>query len=128
MAVGIKKFWTLDLKNNSLFKGYKGQLAISENCEYIKVPLLDDNILKNKNIDYHYKRNDKKYANMQQLLTQACTAVMKTANKCLEADKSNKIFESRALVTKAVDAVIIMGKLNTMFINQRKAKLKQALS
>ena len=28
LAVGIKKFWTEDSKNNSLFKGYKDQLAI----------------------------------------------------------------------------------------------------
>ena len=46
MTVGIKKFWTEplseDSKNNSLFKVYK------ENCEYTKVPLLNDDILKNK--------------------------------------------------------------------------------
>ena len=50
LAVGIKKFWTEDSKNNSLFKGYKDQLAVPENCEYIKVPLLSDDILKNKSI------------------------------------------------------------------------------
>ena len=28
LAVGIKKFWTEVSKNNSLFKGYKDQLAV----------------------------------------------------------------------------------------------------
>ena len=98
LAVGIGKFWTEDSKNNSLFKGYKDQLAVPENCEYIKFPLLNDNILKNKNIHYCYKRNDKKYADMQQLLTQACTAVINIANNCLEIEKSNKIVESRAMM------------------------------
>ena len=65
---------------------------------------------------------------MQQLLTQACTAVMNIANNYLEADKSNKIVESRALVTKAADALTIMGKLNTMLTNERKSKLKPTLS
>ena len=88
MAVGIKKLWTEDSKNNSLFKDYKVQLAVPENCEYIKVPLLNGDILKNKNIHYYYKRNDKKYADMQQLLTQACTAVINIANNCLEADNT----------------------------------------
>ena len=83
---------------------------------------------KNKNMHYYYKRNDKKYANMQQLLTQACTAVMNIAKNYLEADKSNKIVESRALVTKAADALTIMGKLNTMLTNERKSKLKPTLS
>ena len=69
LPVGIKKFSTEDSKNNSLFKGYKDQLAVLENCEYIKVLLLNDDILKNQNIHYYYKRNDKKYADMQQLLT-----------------------------------------------------------
>ena len=103
-------------------------MAILENCEYIKVPLLNDDILKNQNIHYYYKRNDKKYADIQQLLTQVCTAVINTTNNCLEADKSNKIVESRALVTKAADAITIMGKLNTMLTNERKTRLKPALS
>ena len=30
-AVGTKKFWTEGFKNNSLFKGYKDQLAVPEN-------------------------------------------------------------------------------------------------
>ena len=64
LAVGIKKFWTEDSKNNSLFKGYKDQLAVPENCEYIKVPLLNDDILKNKNIYYYDKINGKNNAAM----------------------------------------------------------------
>ena len=48
LAVGIKKFWTEDSKNNNLFKGYKDQLDVPENCEYVEVPLLNDSILKNK--------------------------------------------------------------------------------
>ena len=63
---------------------------------------------------------------MQQLITQTCTAVMNIANKCLAADKSNKIVESRALFTKAADAITIMGKLNTMLTNERKIRLKPA--
>ena len=63
---------------------------------------------------------------MQQLLTQACTSVMNITNNCLEADKSNKTVESRTLVTKAPDA--ITRKLNTMLPNERKTRLKSALS
>ena len=128
LAVGVRKFWTEDSKNNSLFKEYKDQLAVPENFEYIKVPLLNDDILKNKNIHYFYKRNDKRYADMQQLLTQACTFVINIANNCLEAGTSNKIVESRALVTNAADAMIIIGKLNTMLMNETKTRLKPAFS
>ena len=60
LAVGIKKFWTEDSENNSLFKGYKDQSAVPENREYIIVPLLNDDTLKNKNIHYYYKKNNKK--------------------------------------------------------------------
>ena len=65
---------------------------------------------------------------MQQLLTQACTFVINIANNCLEADTSNKIVESRALVTNAADAMIIMRKLNTMLTNETKTRLKPAFS
>ena len=78
------------------------------------------------NIHNHYERNDKKQGDVQQLITQTCTAVMNIANKCLAADKSNKIVESRALFTKAADAITIMGKLNTMLTNERKIRLKPA--
>ena len=44
----MKNFWTKDSKNNSHFKWYKDQLAVPENCEYIKVSLLNDDILKTK--------------------------------------------------------------------------------
>ena len=114
--------------NNSIFKGYKDQLAIPENCEYIKVPILNYDILKNKSTHYYYKRNDKKYAYMQQLLTQACTAVINIANNCLGAGKSNKIVESRAIVTMAAVAITIMGKLNTMHTNVGKSRFKKELS
>ena len=65
---------------------------------------------------------------MQQLLSQACTAVINIANNCLEIDKPKKIVESRALVTKATNAITIMGKLNAMLTNERKTRLKPALS
>ena len=48
LVVGIKKFWTEESINNSLFKGYKDQLNVPENCK----------------LHYYYKRNDKKYADM----------------------------------------------------------------
>ena len=48
---------------------------------------------------------------MEQLLTQACIAVTNIANNCLDDNKSNKIVEFRALVTKADDTITIMGKI-----------------
>ena len=55
-------------------------------------------------------------------------SVINIANNCLEADKSNKIVESSVLVTKAADAITVMGKLNIMLTNERKRRLKLALS
>ena len=57
-----KEFETKEFKNNSLYKAYKDQLAVPENWEYVKVPILNDNIFTKKNIHYYYKRNGKKYA------------------------------------------------------------------
>ena len=63
---------------------------------------------------------------MPQLLTQTCTAVINIANNSLEAGKSNKIIDSRVpLVIKAADLITIMGKLNTMFTNERKTRFFQ---
>ena len=65
LTAGIKKFWTDDSENNSLFKVYKEELGAPENWVNIKVPPLNDDILKNKNIHYYKKRNDKTWKNMQ---------------------------------------------------------------
>ena len=35
-------------------------------------------------------------------------------NNCLATDKSNEIVDSKVLITKAADAITIIGKLNTM--------------
>ena len=79
-------------------------------------------VILKKNIRYYYKRNDKKYADMQKLLTQACTSVINIANNCVEANKSNKTVESRDFDTKTADAITILTKLNTMLTNERKKK------
>ena len=41
------------LKNISSFKVCRDQLVVPENCEYEKMPLLDDDIYKDKNT-HHY--------------------------------------------------------------------------
>ena len=56
LAVGTKKYWTEDSKNNTVFKVYRDQLAVPENCKSIKGLLLNDDVLKNKNILYCYKK------------------------------------------------------------------------
>ena len=66
----------------------------------------------------------KKHTDTYQLLIQVCTAIINISNDYLEADKSNKIVERRALVTEATDAITVMGKLNTMLTNERKTRLK----
>ena len=62
LRVEIKTFWTEDSKNNSPFKVYRDQLDVPENCKSVKGPLNNDDILKNKNIHYCYKKMTK---NMQ---------------------------------------------------------------
>ena len=81
-------------------------------------------VILKKNIRYYYKRNDKKYADMQKLLTQACTSVINIANNCVEANKSNKTVELRDFDTNTADAITILTKLNTMLTNERKKKIK----
>ena len=66
--------------------------------------------------------------NMQICSSFSHKPVINTASNCLEADKSNKIVESRAHVTKAADAITIMRKLNTILNNERRTRLKPVLS
>ena len=89
---------------------------------------MNEDILKNKNIHSYYKRNDKRWFDIQNTLLKVTVALTEVANMCLLADNQNKIIQSKDVVTKVIDAITLLGKVHHQVTFERKERLKSALS
>ena len=128
LATVAVKFWEKDSQNNNLIKKLKEDLKVPQNCTKLRVQVLNSDIYKNKHILPYYKRNDKKYQDMQDTVIRASAAVLQIADLCLEADRNNQAILSKPVVAKAIDAITLLGKANSQLIDERKERLKSALS
>ena len=89
-------------------KKLQEDLLIPQNCDGIRVPILNDDVIKNKNIHYYYKRNDKRLADLQGTIVSATAEILQLAHTCLEADRANTVINSKTVVAKAVDALTLL--------------------
>lgn len=66
-------------------------------------------ITNNRNIHSYFKRNDRRWFDLQNLILKSLTAVMSIANICLDADNKDRLTKSKEMVVKAVDAITLIG-------------------
>ena len=100
----------------------KNEYLVASNCPKFYVPTLNEKIIKNKNIHHYYKRNDKLWFDLQNVVLKATAAVVGISNLSLEADNKNHV------VVKAMYAITLLGKANHQMTFERKERLKNALS
>ena len=84
----------MESKNDQTIKKLKLDYVILSNCVEFHVPLLNKEILKNKNIHSYCKRNDKCWFDIQNLILRATAAVVDLARIYLEADNKNRLIQS----------------------------------
>ena len=60
LAKACTKFWVTESKNDLVTKKLKSDFAVPSNCDKFYSPILNEEILKNKNILSYYKRNDRR--------------------------------------------------------------------
>ena len=90
----------------------KNEYLVVSICPKFYVPKLNEEIIKNKNIHYYDKRNDKWWFDFQNIVLKAISAVVDIANLYLEPDSKNKVFPSTDVVVKVIDAITLLGKAN----------------
>ena len=56
LAKPCTKFWVTQSKNDLVIKKLKSDFAVPSNCDKFYSPILDEEILKNRNIHSYYKR------------------------------------------------------------------------
>ena len=128
LASAVTKFWQTEARNEQKIKKLKNEYLVASNCPKFYVPTLNEEIIKNKNIHHYYKRNDKRWFDLQNIVLKATSAVVEIANLCLEADNKNEVIHSKDVVVKAIDAITLLGKANHQMTFERKERLKNALS
>ena len=62
-----------------------------------------------KNIHHYYKRSDKQWFDLQNVLLMAAAAVVDVANLCLESDNRNEVIYSKDVVN-TIDVITLLGK------------------
>ena len=123
----VTKFWKTEARNEQKIKKLKNEYLLAISCPKLYVPTLNEEITKNKNIYHYYKRNDKRWFDLQNIVLKATSAVVEITNLCLEGDSKNEVIHSKDVVVKAVDVITLLDKANHKMTFERKEKLKNAL-
>ena len=89
--------------------------------------LLNEEILKNKNIHSFYKRNDKRWFDIQNLILRAAAAVIDFAKIFLEVHNNNRLIQSKDVVVRSIDTITSLGRANEQITNEREDRLKTSL-
>ena len=119
LAKACTNFWATESKNDLVIKKLKPDFAVPSNCDKFYSPILNEEILKNRNIHSHYKRNDRRWFDLQNLISKSSTAVMNIANICLDADNKDQLIESKKVVVKATDAIRLLGGVSKQITFER---------
>ena len=127
MSEVSKRYCGKESSNSALIKKLQEDHRIPQNCENIRVPLLNEDILKNKNINYFYKRYDERLTDLQGLVVSASAAILNLANSCINADKHNTFVDSKVVVANAIDALTLLRTAHSRISVERKDRLKPAL-
>ena len=77
LASAVTKFWQTEARNEQKIKKLKNEYLVASNCPKFYVPTLNEEIIKNKNIHHYYKRNDKRWFDLQNIVLKATSAVVK---------------------------------------------------
>ena len=92
---------------NKKLKKLKNEYLVASNF-----PKLNEEIIKYKSIRHYYKRNDKRWFDLHNIVLKATSAMVEIANWCFETDSKNEVIHSKDFVVKAVDTITLLGKTN----------------
>ena len=85
-------------------------------------------ILSMSSFTQNHKVIERKLFNMQLSLSKATGIISQVADKLIQAEKSNTMPDSKDLVLKSLDAIILLGHCNAEVISRRKFNVKPTLS
>ena len=95
LAKACAKVWITESKSDLVIKKLKSDFAVPSNCDKFYSPISNAEILKNRNTNSYYKRNDRRWFDLQKLTLKSSTAVMNIANIRLDADTKDRLSQRK---------------------------------
>ena len=121
-------FGSLSQKNDLVIKKVKSDFEVPSNCDKFYSPILNKEILKKRNIHSYYKRNHRRWFDLQNLILKSSAAVMNIAYTCLDVDNKDQLIESKEVVVKAINAIALFGRASKQTTFKSKEQFRSALS
>ena len=121
------KFWVTESKNDLVIKKLKSEFAVCSNCDKFSSPILNEEILKNRNVHSYCKTNGRRWFYLQNSILKSSTAVMNIANICFDADNKDRLIKLKERVVKATDVITLLGRASQKITFERKEWLRSAL-
>ena len=104
-------------------------LLIPNNCEFVRVPKLNEAVAQNRKILPYHKRVDRRLSDIQKSISLATSAILQIANETLKCQKeSESSFDHKKVVSTAIDAISFMAKATHSLSAERRDRLKPALN
>ena len=112
-------------KNKQILSGVTKKYFRPNNLKQLRVPAMPQQILSMPSFTQNHKVIERKLFNMQLSLSKATGIISQVADKLIQAEKSNTMPDSKDLVLKSLDAIILMGHCNAEVISRRKSNVNQ---
>lgn len=101
---------------------------LPENCTKMAVPKMNKCIFNLKSFSEFQTRNERNLYNTQQTLLSATSAIIEVVEKILQSDEGKKPLNSKDVVMNCLDAITLLGSVNTDLNNKRKQNVRTSLN
>ena len=103
-------------------------LKVPSNCVVLRVPVLNEAVVRSRRILPFHKRADKRLSDIQKPLTLALTAVLKMADEILTASTESRSLDLRQVMGHTVDFIMLLDRAPKQISNEWKERLKPVLN
>ena len=129
MAEVAKRYWEEQSRKSQVVSKIAESLLIPINCEFVRVPKLNEVVAQNGKILPYHKRVDKNLSDIHKSISLATLAILEITDKSLKCQKeSESSFDHKKVVSTAIDAVSFMAKATHSLSAERGDRLKPALN
>ena len=122
------KYWADKAKKPTVVSKIMEWLKVPSNCTFLRVPVLNEAVARNRRILPFHKRADKWLSDIQKPLTFAMTAVLKMADKILTASTESRSLDLKQAMGYTVGSITLLNRAQKQISNERKECLKPVLN
>ena len=129
LAEVAKRYWEEESRKSLVVSKIAERLLIPNNCEFVRVPKLNETVAQNRKILPYYKRVDRRVSNIQKSISLATSAILQISNEDLKCQKESEFsFDHKKVVSTAIDAISFMAKATHSLSTERRDRLKPVLN